>query len=294
MVITKLIGGIGNQLFQYAVGRHKSLLSKSELKLDVTGFEHYPLRKYSLHAFNIEESFASEEEIYQAKKKVTRRTWRYFSPLLERMVGPKKRWTAFRELNVMPYNPAVLRAEGNIYLEGYWQSEKYFVGIGDTIRREFTMKAQPGPESKEMAEKILSTQSVSVHFRRGDYESNEVTRKVHGVLGKEYYEAAIKIIRQRVRDPHLFLFSDDADWVAENVDLGRPAIIVGHHPGVSSYEELWLMSLCKHNIIANSSFSWWGAWLNANKDKVAVAPERWFNVPMYDTSDLIPQGWLKI
>ena len=293
MIIVKLNGGLGNQLFQYAAGRRISVLHGTPIKLDLTIFEHHKLRHYSLEAFRIQESFATPQEIAEAQNGIGGVAGRGKRPLWSRLKR-RHQWTVVREDYLGPYDPGILEPSENVYLDGYWQSEKYFADIQDLIRREFIVRYEQDSQSAKIAEGIARTDSVSVHFRGADYLSDPETHHTHGVCEPEYYEKAVRILQEKIASPHFFVFSDDPSWCEKNLHFDHPVTFITHNSEQRAYEDLRLMSLCKHNIIANSSFSWWGAWLNANKDKVVVAPNRWFSDPRYDTGDIIPDGWLKI
>ncbi|NTV98925.1 MAG: alpha-1,2-fucosyltransferase, partial [Chlorobiaceae bacterium] len=182
------------------------------------------------------------------------------------------------------------------WIEGYWQSEKYFDAISRDIAREFRIITPLSPKSTETKKLIGSTESVSVHVRRGDYVAEDYRGRIHGPLKISYYAEALDIIAQKKRSPHLFIFSDDIPWVKENLRFDFPARYVDHNDERSGFEDLHLMSLCRHNIIANSTFSWWGAWLNRNPTKIVIAPKQWFPDPKMNslTSDLIPDSWIRL
>ena len=293
MIIVRLIGGLGNQLFQYATARHLSVMHNTELKLDIRAFEGYRLRKYSLAAFNIKEVFASHDEILSLASKEKKGVSKYLFRVTKLLQHPRSR-TVFREHRVSPYNASILKTSSNLYLDGYWQSEKYFVDVKDIILSEFTLQAKPSHLSLELASQISKTQSISLHIRRGDYISNSNTNKLHGTTSLDYYKQSANFFAQEIASPHFFVFSDDPDWVVKNLNLEFPTTFVTHNDALTNYEDLWLMSLCKHNIIANSSFSWWAAWLNSNPNKIVIAPEKWFNSSDIETKDLVPQEWLRI
>jgi hypothetical protein len=196
--------------------------------------------------------------------------------------------------NGFSFDPSMLEAKGNIYLEGYWQSEKYFVAIRDILLREFAFKYEQDAKSRDITKQIQKTESVSLHIRRGDYVHDPLTNQVHGLCSLEYYQKAVSYITQKIPNCHFYIFSDDHSWVSENFKLDYPFTLVDHNDASRNYEDLRLMSLCRHNIIANSSFSWWGAWLNTNHEKIVCAPKKWFNEPTLDTKDLIPESWVKI
>ena len=192
------------------------------------------------------------------------------------------------------FDKRVFDLNGNIYLDGYWQTEKYFKEIEEIIRKEFTVKNELADKNKEIAEEIKKTNSVSLHIRRADYITDKRTNSHHGTCGSAYYEQAVAIIAEKVKTPHFFVFSDDMDWAKKSIILDFPTVYVDHNNAVTNYEDLRLMHLCKHNIIANSSFSWWGAWLNNNPQKIVVVPKRWFVTDKMDTRDLIPNTWVKM
>jgi hypothetical protein len=177
------------------------------------------------------------------------------------------------------------------YLVGYWQSEKYFVKHKEVIRQELTFKNELSPENLATASSLLKTASVSLHVRRGDYVSSQATNDVHGVCTLDYYRNAISHMARSVESPRFFIFSDDINWVKANLQLDFPCEYIANNVGANSYVDMRLMSMCKHNIIANSSFSWWGAWLNSNPNKIVIAPKKWFAKAL-STEDLIPAKWV--
>lgn len=295
MVIVKLSGGLGNQLFQYAAARRLSVFHQTILKLDVTLFEHYKLRNYCLSPFSILENFATSQEIAEVKGISGRRLSKFPFRFLQRLVR-SHRSPIFCEPLVRPFDPNILKTPKDIYLDGYWQSEKYFVDIQDIIRREFTIKYAQDRQSQRVAEQIASTQSVSVHVRRSDYVSDFETNRTHGFCSPDYYKQCVSLITGRITDPHFFVFSDEPSWTTKNLRLGYPTTFVTHNDEDKACEDLRLISMCKHNIVANSSFSWWGAWLNPNPDKIVLSPKKWFNDPGpdADASDVIPPRWIQV
>ena len=201
-----------------------------------------------------------------------------------------------------PFDPMVLKAGKNVYLEGYWQSEKYFKEIEYIIRKDLIIKPNLKGRNKDIAKKIVSENSISLHIRRGNYVANPEIFKVHGTCEQEYYYEAIDYITENVKEPYFYIFSDEIEWAKDNFKIEYAHTFVDINIGFDgenyqdekNYEDLRLMSLCKHNIIANSSFSWWGAWLNQNPEKIVIAPKKWFNDESLDTSDLIPNSWIRI
>jgi len=279
------MGGLGNQMFQYALGRRLSLIRNVPLKADCgflqTETDEHVKREYGLGIFNLNISIANKKELDKFSRKIhgiLPFLWPYY------VVNESKH----------SYDDNVLNAHKNSYLNGFWQTEKYFKPIEEIIRKDFAFKPITDSLNKATAEKIRSVNAVSVHVRRGDYVSNKNTNEYHGTCGIDYYSQAADIIKQKAGDPHFFIFSDDIDWVKQNLNFGSAVTYVENNKGANNYIDMQLMSLCKHNIIANSSFSWWGAWLNSSEQKVVVAPGKWFNQAALDTSDVIPQGWIKI
>lgn len=191
------------------------------------------------------------------------------------------------------FSPQMLRLNDNSYVSGYWQSEKYFSEFRGEIRAEFSFKTPLSQKNIELSERIKSLNSVSMHIRRNDFVNNVQINATHGLCSIDYYQASMKYIFERIKNPYFFIFSDDLVWVKDNLKIGYPCEFVGHNQGVESYNDMRLMSFCQHHIIANSSFSWWGAWLNPNENKIVIAPQRWF---LDDTNnqDLIPQDWVTL
>jgi hypothetical protein len=214
----------------------------------------------------------------------------------------KRRLGSLKLVNEKGYqfNPEIMELKGNIYLNGYWQSEKYFEAIRSNLLSEFSLKNSllDKLESNESLRKIKAlintTNSVSVHFRRGDYVSDSVTSQFHGTCSMSYYQNAIKRIVAEIPNPHFFLFTDDPEWVkSQKIIEGFPSTLA-----VTSnmHLDMYLMSQCQHNIIANSSFSWWGAWLNRNPEKLVIAPKRWYAKVELNpqTQDLVPENWIRL
>lgn len=281
MVIVKLIGGLGNQMFQYALGRHLAYKNRTGLKLDLSSFKTYKLWKYVLNQFNIIEEFASRADI--------------------RLFNFKREFSPFKsDKNILcvekvkfKFDPEVLKCKGNVYLDGSWQSEKYFKDIEKIIRKEFTLKNKPGSESIKLLKSIGGTNSVCIHARRGDYVTNSNTNRFLGACSVDHYNKCIQVIKKRLQNPHFFVFSDEPNWTENNIKIDAPATYVIHNTIDKGYEDLRLMKNCKNFIISNSTFGWWGAWLSENKNKIILAPEKWLNIDM-ETPDLLPDSWIKI
>ena len=289
MIIVKLIGGLGNQLFQYAAARRISYLNHIPLKVDISEFARYKLHRYSLMHFNIVEVMATPEEIQAFKPRTlfSRLAFRYLSSfnILNRSYVMERHFH---------FDPALLKINHGVYLDGYWQSEKYFLDIEEVVRKELSVKTPPDSWNEQMMERIRNEAAVSLHIRRADYVTNSHTLTVHGCCSLDYYHHAVNLVAEKVESPHFFVFSDDPAWAKSNLQLSFPATFVEHNGPDKNYEDLRLMSLCRHNILANSTFSWWGALLNAHPDKMVIAPQKWFNTDKMDPRDLVPQGWIKI
>lgn len=288
MIIVKLMCGLGNQLFQYALARRLSLLHNVPLKLDISHFETNKLRKYSLNYFNIREDFAEENEIAAIKGKRIFNLKRF----AEKLIPYYNRSHVCEQK--CGFDPNILKSQKNVYLEGYWQSELYFKEIEDIIRREFTFKNEADAVNKRITSLIDVINSVSLHIRRADYALEPLTNQFHGTCSLAYYEQAADIIAQRFPSPHFFVFSDDILWVKSNLLLKYQMTFISHNNTFKDYDDLRLMTHCKHHIIANSSFSWWGAWLSKNPDKMVIAPRKWFSDQNIDTKDLVPENWIRI
>ncbi len=290
MIIVKLKGGLGNQMRQYAAGRRLALKYQVPLKLDISFYSHQgkaTRRQYSLDAFNVQASIASSEEV----KKIL--GWEP-TPFLKRALNKLR--IRYYNANYWPekplcFDPDFLVVSDNTCLEGDFRSYKYFDTIRPVLLADFALRNGYSPTALAWAEKITATSSVSVHIRRGDYVYSPETNAYHGLSPLAYYHQAVAIIKDRVKDPSFFVFSDDQEWCRENLSFLAGAKFIS---GVSDQEELILMSRCRHNIIANSSFGWWGAWLNDSPGKTIIAPQRWFNDQSVDISDLLPENWLKI
>ena len=189
----------------------------------------------------------------------------------------------------MQYLPQMFKVDKDMYLFGYWNSYKYFEDIYNEVIEDFRFKNEFDDKNKKIQEKIEKCNSVSIHVRRGDYLDFDIYKNI---CDKEYYEKAIKYISARVERPAFFIFSNDIMWCKKNLEIKDATYIEGNNGG-NSYKDMQLMSLCKHNIIANSTFSTWGGYLNRNKDKIVCAPSLFLNLPA-DQEDVFPPGWIKI
>jgi len=281
MIIVNLKGGLGNQMFQYATGFAISIKNNVQLKLDSSGYTKTKSdtpRFYELKKFNISSQQAEPKETQRLKY-----PHNMFSKFL-RLFNQK-----ILKIYFVDYHPEILKKK-NYYLDGFWQSEKNFLNVRETLLQEFTLKTESGAYKKALS--LITSNSLSVHIRRGDYVSNQKTTAYHGVLDIEYYKKAFEILKSKIEQ--VVIFTDDPAWVKDNFDfIDKPTIFASDF-NLSAPEELILMSKCSNNIIANSSFSWWGAWLNQNPDKIVIAPKIWFKKRAAAHKNITPETWMRI
>lgn len=299
VIITRLIGGLGNQMFQYATARALADRIGAEVKLDVTGFDTYSLRRYELGDLQIHAKLAEQSDLKPFRRN------EHAENSVSSVVAKIKRRLGFRPTSIFSesgfgYDANINRISAPVYLDGYWQSEKYFSAIAGQLRIELALRSAPDAPNQailaaiESANTALNSAAVSLHVRRGDYVSNASTAQYHGVCSLEYYRDAVAYVAARVANPHFFLFTDDAEWVSENLKTGFATTLVQANGPDRGVFDLNLMKSCSHHIIANSSFSWWGAWLNADPRKMVIAPKVWFKGAKHETDDLIPAGWVRL
>lgn len=287
MIIVQVVGGLGNQMFQYAYA--KGLKAKGfSVKLDITVFEHYKLHGgYQLGKYNIDIDIATNSEIQRNNK------YNFCSKLLYFLnINAAHRVKEKRLL----FQRRLLQPNNHNYIEGYFQCEKYFLSIREDIIESFKINSILSDYTQEIEKKISKAKtSCSLHVRRGDYISDKDAQKTHGTCTLAYYAKALDQINQQNKEVEYFIFSDDIAWVKENLKVDNAFYIESKEERVP-HEDIYLMSLCTHNIIANSSFSWWGAWLNNNENKIVLAPLRWFaNEKMFlQSKDIVSSSWIKL
>ena len=300
MIITWLTGGLGNQMFQYAAGLALAERRRTVLKLDVGWFSEDPSHdahnRYALSCFNITEQFATHDEIDRLRGVKLTRTERWSVKLARAL-----RFYRYANRHDVPHNwhcpptfafyPEFLTQPDNTYLHGMFQSEKFFTPIADLLRLHFSFRYPPQPEVAALAARIRSGPSAAIHFRRGDYVRNPTFSREIGVLGLDYYHRAVRFLRERSPDATLYIFSDDIETVAREFAPAGPHEFVRCVAHWHPWDNLRLMSLCEHIAIANSTFSWWAAWLNRTPDKLVVAPDPWFANSQHDSSDVVPAHW---
>lgn len=295
MIIANIVGGLGNQMFQYACARALALELNFPLKVTIDMFGHYASRRCP----ELERVFSLKTEVAQPKELRRMIGVLCTPPAVRRVLGGKM--FAF----LMPprfiiephfhfWDGLLDQARTGGYLQGYWQSERYFSKHMATIRSDFTFRQPLTGRNSELVRAIHESIAVSVHVRRGDYVSNPKILSVHGVCAPGYYFKAMERLRQAVPEARFFVFSDDPQWVTEMLVPHYPDLVLAeHNRGENSFNDMRLMSLCRHHIIANSSFSWWGAWLNPDPGKIVIAPRNWF-ANGTNSTDLIPDTWIRI
>ena len=284
MKIVRILGGLGNQMFQYAF--YLSLLEKGfEAKIDITQFRNYKLHNgYELERiFNVDPQIATYDEV---KKNSRNKKNELISKLNRKILPPKP--TEFLEKKAFKFDSDVFRTKGNTYFEGYWQNHLYFKDIKNKVLEEFHFKKPLKQNNIELLRQIISSNSVSIHIRRGDYLTE---KNLGAVCNIAYYSNALEFISLKVKNPTFFVFSDDIVWCKTHLP-DRNYKFVDYNIGTNSYLDMQLMSNCKHNIIANSSFSWWAAWLNDNCQKIVISPVLW--TKDISSKTILPNDWIKI
>jgi len=303
MIITYLTGGLGNQMFQYAAGLALAERRRTVLKLDTTWFHEDPAyeahNRYALSCFNVTEQFATAEEVDRVRGINLTRTERWSLRLARslRLYRYAQRYSAPANWHRSPsftFYPEFFEQPDPTYMNGMFQSEKFFAPIAHLVRLHFSHRYPPQPAVAAMAERIRSGPSAAVHFRRGDYVRNANFKSQIGVIGLDYYHRAIRLLRERSPDATLYIFSDDIEAVAQEFQPPGPHVFVRCVAHWHPYDKIRLMSLCDHIAIANSTFSWWAAWLNPSPDKLVIAPDPWFTDPNLDGRDVVPAGWMRL
>ncbi len=294
-------GGLGNQMFQYALGKSLSLRNNIQCKIDISNYTSTVgdpfkgIRLFGLSYFNITAEPASKEEVSRFSK--------YFSPKISGKIA-----RAFNRLGAYFSKPYIVEPKKNffsfdkellekkitkdVYISGFWQSELYFKEYADTIRKELSVKNIPEGKNAETLNNMKNQQAVAIHIRHGD--NANVVAKNHGVLGMDFYKQAIAIIKEKVQNPVFYLFSDDIAWAREQLAFAQPLVVVDWNGDDKNHEDMRLMYSCKHHIVANSTFSWWGAWLGAHDTQIVIAPKKYHQVGHASYPDYYPKHWLTL
>jgi hypothetical protein len=318
MIIIRITSGLGNQLFQYATARSIANRYKTIVKIDTIHYYIDKQRSFALDSFQIPISKVTITDLLKIypfegillillkpfigrkktgklilwlEQKIFKYQAYYNKPLANKQTLIKKNILIQRYYH---FDEEIINAKDNIYMIGYFQSWKYFNNIKSILIEEIKLKKTIRSHNKGILQQITNCDSVSVHIRRGDYFSDANNRKLFEVFDMHYFVNAIQMMKQKLTSPVFFIFSDDIEWVKKNFQLSEHIVFFKNSKGDKPAEDLILMSNCKHNIISNSSFSWWGAWLNQNPGKIVIAPKKWLNSEEYDTKDLLPPDWIKI
>ena len=288
MIVVRLMGGLGNQLFQYAAARHLAHLNNTELYLDIKSLENTPtgetIGQFELDKFNINAKIADESTLKSflgcGFTKKDKFMTQFFS------VGRRKKY----EFNNYGFDEHLLNLHGNYYIKGFFQSEKYFKDIASIISQELEVKKELININQEIIDEIKSKNSVSIHIRRGDHAKNLTSMDAHSLCSKDYFKKSIKYMKENVgANCKFYLFTDDKEWVKNEMTMDENCELIS---GNSTIEDFYLMSLCKHNIISNSTYSWWAAWLNMNPEKIVVMPKYWTNHLVTEEIKLKPKNWI--
>lgn len=284
LIIVHLLGGLGNQMFQYAAARTLADRLGQDLLLDMRSFEHYTLHDFGLMNFKVRCRPATSKELKPYPK------WKMKLFSKSPQLSNKSKWYLPKDFG---FQESWKNLTGSLYLNGYFQSEKFFGKNRKNLLEDFTPQKPLAGNNIGLSTEAAQCSSVSIHVRRGDYVTNKKTLSIHGVCTKEYYQRSIKYICDKVSEPRFFVFSNDLLWAKENLDLGSDAIFVEGNDK-DPIADMMLMSQCKHHIIANSSFSWWGAWLANPPSQFVVAPLPWFDSPQINSSDVVPEHWITV
>lgn len=286
MIKVKIFNGLGNQLFQYACGRAIQEMYKGELYLDIADFK-INERKYSLNNFKLNENIKiiEEDNTFSNLRKnlLLKILYKLFPNITFKIQSKFGKYLYFGER----YIKIAKNFTNNYYLYGYWQSEKYFENIKSIIKKEIVLKNPLQGDKLNLIKEIENKNSVAIHIRRGDYTTNKLYKDI---CDENYYKDAIQIIKEKVDDPVFYVFSNEIDWVKENWKFDANIIFVDIEN--KDFEELEIMKHCKHFIIANSSFSWWAQYLSDNKNKIVIAPKKWYN--NNKKTDIYMNNWIKI
>ncbi len=292
-IIAQLQGGLGNQLFQYATGRALALQKQASLLLDhswyTQTYDDVTPRELLLSELNTKGSLISFQPKIQRPKRIQRiaQTFWPIDPFI------------FVEQAPYRFDPRLNKSpafkQQNLYLMGYWQSYKYFESIKAILQSEISPKKVLDTHYQSYLHNIQSTTSAMVHVRRGDYVNLASAAKVHGFIGLDYYLEGMKLLLEKNLDTHFFVFSDDIDWAKENLPYPeRTTFVQSINSSDAVIQELELMTHCQHHLIANSSLSWWAAWLSKNPNGVILCPKKWMNDTSLDLNDLLPPRWQRI
>lgn len=302
MIVSRLFCGLGNQMFQYASGLALAYRRNTVLKLDVSWFSEGNAaavhERYGLDCFVLSGQFATAHELDSCRGSQRNVAEHRFARLLNK-IGLRRyadliplggTWHIQKQFN---FYPEFFDLPDGSVIDGTFQSEKFFTPVSKILKKHFGFRFAPSAKVTALATEIAGCEAVAIHFRRGDLVNNPKYQKSQAPLGAEYYKQGIDQIRSRIAKPTFYIFSDDIAYAKESDLCPDGAVFVDCVEDWNAYDALRLMSLCKHFIIANSTFSWWGAWLSENADKLVIRPDPWFaNMLENNTRDLCPESWL--
>jgi hypothetical protein len=291
LLVVRVLGGLGNQLFQYAFAQRLLAHYNCDIKLDISGYAHYAKRIFLLDRFCTSFAAADGAEV----RRLTRfPLHRLQMAVRSRLRGlPRRCPSHLVECPEFVYHPEVLQLQADTYLDGYWQTPDYAAPIAESLRQQLTLKAAPSPQTQSLLADIYSRDSVSVHVRRGDYvlpNDDESTT----VASRTYYHRCLASLSNKIQAPHFYVFSDDIPWVRENLAFAGPVQFVEHNGQQHPEEDLLLMAACRYHIIANSSFSWWGSWLGNDSTGAVLCPAVWSRDRQVTSEFIVPSSWTRI
>ncbi|MEI8390338.1 MAG: alpha-1,2-fucosyltransferase [bacterium] len=304
MIIIEIYGGLGNQFFQYSFAKNFAIKNNLELKIDcLTNYNNETsILEFGLKYFNIDDKLATIDDI----RKVKYNNPNIFNKIKYKLRNKELPGKAYKisphcfhedpdNNNLIEYFDN-LKIKKQAYISGFFQSQKYFIEIADIIKQNLILKDSAAGANLEMLNRIKSSNSISLHIRRTDYLNKETLYLWGNICTDEYYKNAIKYISQKVDNPTFFVFSDDIEYCKNNINPGFETVFVDINNDITAHEDMRLMSNCKHNIIANSTFSWWGTWLNSNPNKIVVSPPIWFNdgQEYHKKIGILCDDWIKI
>lgn len=283
MLVMRVQGGLGNQMFQYAFGQYLAKNRSYEVRYDTSSFATDRLRDHALDAWQIDLPQVETKTLPLFPK-------RFGGKGYKNLLSAKLPMKRVREKKPYFFHPRYTKVGNHTYLDGYWQNERYFDGMRDTLVNAFRPAKALSKETETVLEHIASTNSVALHVRRTDYLKLPEMQ----VCDHQYYLEAVKRLLATYSGINLFVFSDDLAWCKEHLAFDCPMHFVDHNCGATAHEDLWLMSRCQYHVIPNSSFSWWAAWLKEDSSKEVFVPSRWFADPKFGGDQIAPQNWIRI
>lgn len=280
-IIIKLQAGLGNQLFQYAYGRALQIISGKDVYFDDYTYTVDKYRKFLMNNFKLDTRLLKNSPPFKFNP--------FKKSLMKKYLAKKKYVNVNRPARV--FYPELMEIEDETYIEGFFASNKYFDKIKDVILKDFQLKTPLNKKNKNVLRQIKSTMSVSIHVRRSDFLADDS----YTVLTQEYYSNGIEYISSKYDNIEIFVFSDDIDWSVENLKFDNiPTHFININNWHQAVFDLELMKNCKHNILANSTFSWWAGYLNENNDKIVIAPSNYYTSQSFATTDFMPEDWIKM